>query len=120
MTPQDVAALTAIAAIVKQIGTWPLISIAVLVIIGPWIAVFILNRGQEKRHAEVVEMYTANVRLVTAHEELQEQSQRREEVLIDLLRLNTEAQTGLITWLKQRTRCVELKGGPGGKHECGA
>lgn len=108
MTPQDVAALTALLALFEKIGTWPLITILVLVVIGPWIAVFVLNRGQEKRHAEVVEMYTNNVHLVEDFERIQKRSDDREETLIDLLRLNTEAQSSLLNWLKQRTRCKDL------------
>lgn len=111
MTPEQMAALTALVAILKEVGTWPIVSILALIAIGPWIAVIFLNRAQEKRHAEVVEMYKSNVSLVTGYERIQEQSDRREEVLIDLLRLNTEAQTGLLSWLKLRTRCSELKGG---------
>ncbi len=110
MTPQDVAALTALVAIFEKIGTWPLISVAVLIIIGPWIAVFILNRGQERRHAEVVKMYQDNVQLVEDYRALQQSADRREDTLVSLLRLNTEAQTGLLTWLKERTRCKDMGG----------
>lgn len=110
MTPHDVAALTALVAIFEKIGTWPLISVAVLVIIGPWIAVFILNRGQERRHAEVVAMYQDNVQLVEDYRELQQSSDRREDTLVSLLRLNTEAQTSLLTWLRERTRCKDMGG----------
>ena len=116
MTPQDLAALTALVAIFEKIGTWPLITIAVSIVICPWIAVFVLNRGQEKRHSEVVKMYQDNVVLVEKHEALQKDSDRREDVLVDLLRLNTQAQTSLTAWLKQRTRCSDLKGGH--EHEC--
>ncbi|WP_298434530.1 hypothetical protein [Geobacter sp.] len=117
MTPQDIAALTALVALFEKIGTWPLITIAVLVVIGPWIAVFFLNRAQERRHAEVVEMYKSNVVLVDDYQKMHKQSDRREEVLIDLLRLNTEAQSNLLSWLRQRNRCIDLKGNG---HECGA
>lgn len=117
MTPQDIAALTALVAIFDKIGTWPLITIGVSVVICPWIAVFILNRGQEKRHAEVVQMYQDNVTLVEKHEELQKESDRREDVLIDLLRLNTQAQTSLTAWLKTRTRCMDLKSSGGNCNE---
>ena len=110
MTHQDVAALTALVAVFEKIGTWPLITIMVLIVIGPWIAVFVLNRGQERRHAEVVKMYADNVRLVEDYQQLQSKSERREETLISLLRLNTEAQTSLLTWLQQRTRCKDLGG----------
>lgn len=115
MTPADVAALTAMFAIVKEIGTWPLITITVLIVVGPWIAVFVMNRGQEKRHAEVVQMYNDNVTLVENYEDVKKKSDKREDVLIDLLRLNTEAQSNLLNWLKQRTRCADLKGNG---HEC--
>lgn len=114
MTPQDLAAITALVALFDKIGTWPLITIAIGIVVCPWIAVFVLNRGQEARHAEVVQMYQDNVTLVEKHEELQKESDRREDVLVDLLRLNTEAQIGLTSWLKQRTRCVNLKGHNGG------
>lgn len=110
MTPTDVAALTALVAVMEKIGAWPLITITVSIVVGPWIAVFILNRAQEKRHSEVVQMYKDNVTLVESYAEVQKKSDKREEVLIDLLRLNTEAQTSLLSWLKQRTRCMDLKG----------
>ena len=116
MTPQDVAALAALVAIIKEIGTWPLMTTGFAVILGPYIATFILNRAQEKRHADVVQMYRDNVRLVEEYEKAIVRSNQREEVLIDMMRLNTEAQSNLLTWLKQRTRCSDLKGGA---HECG-
>lgn len=116
MTPQDIAALTALVALFDKIGTWPMITIMVLIVVGPWIAVFVLNRQQEKRHAEVVKMYTDNVILVQKYEESQTRSNHREEILIDLMRLNTEVQSTLVTWLKQRVRCSDLKGGVG--HDC--
>lgn len=115
MTPNDVAVLTAIAGIVKQIGTWPLISTALFVIIGPWIAIWWLTHINGKRHAGVVSMYKDNVRLVESHEHLAQESARRETALADMVRLNTQAQVALTTWLKERTRCSELKGGS--KHE---
>lgn len=110
MTPQDVAALTAIAALAKQLGSWPLITTSLLVIIGPWIAIWWLTHVNGKRHAAVVCMYKDNVRLVENHEHLAKESERREAALADLLRLNTQAQTALTTWLKERTRCSDLKG----------
>lgn len=64
MTPQDIAALTAMVAIIKEIGAWPLISIVSMVILGPWLGMWWITRGHEKRHAEVVQMYQDNVQLV--------------------------------------------------------
>ena len=111
MTPQDMAAFTAFIAIFDKIGAFPLITIVISVVVCPWIALFILNRGQEKRHAEVVIMYENNVTLVKRHEDMMKNSDRREDVLTDLLRLNTQAQTSLCAWLKERSRCVDLKTG---------
>lgn len=116
MTPQDVAALSALVALFEKIGTWPLISILLLIVIGPWFAVFILNRAQEKRHAEVVQMYKDNVQLVEAYEHVQKRSDKRGEVLIDIVRLNTEAQGNLLNWLKHRTRCIDLQRGTPHEH----
>lgn len=116
MTPQDVAALTAMAGLVKMIGTWPLITLFVFNTTGPWLALWWFTRSADKRHGAVVRMYQDNVKLVEQYEELHDEQSRRENTLADLVRLNTQAQTSLLTWLRERTRCADLKGGS--KHEC--
>lgn len=68
MTPQDVAVLNTLAALVKQVGTWPVMTLLTFVVIGPWIGMFILNRIAENRHQSVVRMYEDNVILVRAYE----------------------------------------------------
>lgn len=68
MTPQDVALLTALAALVKQVGTWPALTVLLFVVIGPWIGMFLLNRIHESRHRAVVKMYEDNVILVKNYE----------------------------------------------------
>jgi len=64
MTPQDVAALTTMVAVIKEIGTWPLFSILVLMQVGPWIGMLVITYIQGKRHAAAVRMYEDNVILV--------------------------------------------------------
>lgn len=86
MTPADVAALTAMVAIVKEIGTWPLITITVLVIAGPWVGMFIITKGQEKRHSAAVKMYEENVKLVENYEKIAKGLQ-------DILVLSTQTMT---------------------------
>jgi len=86
MTPQDVAALTALVAIFREIGTWPLITVCVLVVLGPWIAMFTMARAQEKRHAAVVAMYEHNADLVKNYHEVTGD-------LKDLLVLSTQTMT---------------------------
>lgn len=88
MTPQDVAAMTALVAIIREIGTWPLLTVAVLVIAGPWIGMFITNRAQEKRHSAVVSMYERNIELVKNYEATTHD-------LKDILVLTTQVMTGV-------------------------
>ena len=76
MTPSDVAALTALAAIVKEMGTWPVLSIVIFLVIGPWISMVVLSWISERRHAAVVQMYKNNVVLL---ETTQQQGAAREE-----------------------------------------
>jgi hypothetical protein len=64
MTPQDVAALTAMVSIIKEIGTWPLFSIVALMQVGPWVGMLVITHVQGKRHAAAVKMYEDNVILV--------------------------------------------------------
>ena len=64
MTPDQIAALTAIAAIVSKMGTWPVGSIMICVVFGPWILMWMISKAMEKRHAAVVMMYESNVELV--------------------------------------------------------
>lgn len=64
MTPQDVAALSALVAMIKEIGTWPLFSILLLMQVGPWVVMLVIVYIQGKRHAGAVRMYEDNVILV--------------------------------------------------------
>jgi len=78
--------MTAILAVIKEIGTWPLLSVFVLVVLGPWMGMWVITRGQEKRHAEVRQMYEDNVRLVRGYEKLAEGLQ-------DIVVLSTQVMT---------------------------
>ena len=72
MTPQDAAALTALVAIVKEIGTWPLFSIMMLMQVGPWVGMLVITYIQGERHAAAVRMYEDNVILVKSITEIAE------------------------------------------------
>jgi hypothetical protein len=100
MTPEQISGLTAIAAIVAQIGTWPIASIMAAVIFGPWIFMGAISRSMEKRHAAVVQMYEDNVKLVTHYEKFADEQ-------ADTIRLSTSATTELTTYLKNQVRCHE-------------
>lgn len=86
MTPEQIATMTAIAALFKSIGTWPVLSIIVLANLAPWVVMIALTinqnqrseaatksnenrfeqmiRAQERRFESVVKMYEDNVELV--------------------------------------------------------
>lgn len=97
MTAQDVAALTAIITIIKQIGAWPLATTLIAVVAGPWIGLALLTRYSDKQraadvaeaarqHAEVVQMYKDNVELVKNYN-------RTSEALQDIIVLSTQTMT---------------------------
>ncbi len=68
MTPEQTATISAIAAILTEIGTWPIGTIIIAVIFGPWVITFFVNRSIEKRHEAAVKMYKDNVKLVENYE----------------------------------------------------
>lgn len=49
MTPDQITLLTALAAIIGKIGTWPIGTVILVVVIGPWIFQAIDNRFKERR-----------------------------------------------------------------------
>lgn len=100
MTPQDLAAMTAVVGIVKVIGAWPMITLFVFMSIGPWIGLWWFTRATEKRHSAVVKMYSDNVTLVKSYDLLSKE-------LVDTIRLNTSANTELTSFLKNQVPCHE-------------
>ncbi|MDA8428174.1 MAG: hypothetical protein M0T70_02860 [Geobacteraceae bacterium] len=105
MTPTDVAALTALVAIIKEIGTWPLITISIFVIAGPWVGMFIITRGQEKRHSEVVNMYEENAKLVKNYETVAKGLQ-------DILVLSTQTMTQVKDRVDNNLYCPLMRKDP--------
>ena len=100
MTPEQISALTAIAAIVSKIGTWPIGSIIVAVVFGPWVVMGFITRATEKRHEAVVKMYEDNVKLVENYEKVADEQ-------ADTIRLTTAAVVELTIYLKSQVPCHE-------------
>ncbi len=86
MTPDQIAALTAMSAFMSNVGTWPLGSIAIAITFGPWVAMGFISRSIEKRHEAAVKMYEDNVKLVVNYEKFAAGMQ-------DILVLNTQTMT---------------------------
>lgn len=68
MTPEQIAALTAISTIISKVGTWPIGSVVALVVLGPWIFMGFISYSMQQRHTAAIRMYEENVKLVLAYE----------------------------------------------------
>jgi phage FluMu gp28-like protein len=70
MTPDQVAALNAVALILQQIGTWKIGTLIAAVIMGPWIVTVVALYLGVKWFAGFKAMYNNNVILVKNYEAL--------------------------------------------------
>lgn len=70
MSPDQIAAMKAVADIIGTIGAMPLSTIALLVLFGPWGILMLVSYQQNKRFEAVAKMYEANAQLVTDYQEL--------------------------------------------------
>jgi hypothetical protein len=93
MSPETLSAIQAISAAIQHIGSWPIASILLAVLFGPWVLTILVSRQQEKKYdalnleqgkrfEAVKAMYESNVRLVQAYEKVAE-------VQCELISLNT-------------------------------
>jgi hypothetical protein len=105
MSPEQISALTAIAAIIEKVGTWPIGTIVLLVVLGPWVFAYLMNSKHEQRFAAVVKMYESNVQLVKDNEDLTKSYEKIVGEQADTIRLSTAATTELTTYLKNQVPC---------------
>lgn len=81
MTPDQISTITALAALVQSIGNWPIMSILVLVVLGPWLVNAYTTYQQQRRFEQqraqsqeqfeaVVTMYKDNVLLVEDYKQI--------------------------------------------------
>ena len=69
MTPQDAALIAALTALLKDVGTWPLLTVVLTIMVGPYLFLFFFSRTQEQRLAAMTRMYEDNVGLVKDYED---------------------------------------------------
>lgn len=113
MTPADVAALTAVAALVRDIGSWPIVSVIAAFVLGPWVAMLYLARSAEKRHAAALRMYEDNVVLVKDYAEACRRWGKISEALLGVVSLNTQSQATLKETIRHNEFCpISRKEGP--------
>jgi len=105
VTPDQIAALTAIAAIMSKVGTWPIGSIIAAIAFGPWIAMGLISRSMEKRHAAALRMYEENVKLVICYEKVAEGLQ-------DIIVLSTQTMTQVKDRIDANLFCPIMRKNP--------
>lgn len=105
MTPEQIAALTAISGIVSKVGTWPIGSIIAAVVFGPWLAMGLISRSIEKRHAAAIKMYEENVKLVVAYEDIAKGLQ-------SIIVLSTQTMTSVKTSVDNNLFCPLMRKDP--------
>jgi hypothetical protein len=105
VTPDQIAALTAISAILAKVGTWPIGSIIAAVVLGPWVIMGLLTRSMEKRHEAAIKMYEENVKLVLAYEKVAEGLQ-------SILVLSTQAMTQVKDRIDANLFCPMMRKDP--------
>lgn len=101
MSPEQISLLAAFAKILENIGTWPIGSLIVIIVFGPWLVMGFVSRSMEKRHEAAMKMYESNVELVKNYAKVASEQ-------ADTIRLSTAATTELTTYLKTRTPCHVL------------
>lgn len=82
MTPETAHTLAAIATIIDKLGALPIGTLLIVIIFGPWIFTFVMERAHEKRITAMEAMYKSNVKLVEAYARLADG-------LNDVITLNT-------------------------------
>ena len=105
MTPEQIAALTAISTIISKVGTWPIGSIVAAVVFGPWVVMGFISRGMEKRHEAAIKMYEENVKLVLAYEKVAEGLQ-------DIIVLSTQTMTQVKDRIDANLYCPVMRKDP--------
>lgn len=110
MTPDQLSAIASFVKIISSVSGWPFGMIIFFVVIGPWLAAFLLVYFQSRRFEKVVTMYENNVKLVEDYSKLSKD-------LHDVVIMNTQIMTGLVESIKTNQYCPAIRlekkaGGP--------
>ena len=110
MAPGELSTIAAFVQIITSVSGWPFGMIIFVIVIGPWIAAFLLVYFQSRRFEKVVTMYEKNVNLVEDYAALAKD-------LHDVVIMNTQAMTRLVDSIKTNQYCPAVRlekkaGGP--------
>ncbi len=102
MTPEQAALAAALLAGLEKIEAWPVWSVLVFLLVGPWVLSLVLSYQSQKRFESVVAMYENNSELVRDYENLSRE-------LAVIIRLSTQTLTQLVTKIDAAGIVVQKK-----------
>jgi hypothetical protein len=82
MTPDTVSAINAVCSLLEKIGTLPIGTIILIILVGPWVFSIVAAWRNQSQFREMKQMYENNVTLANALEKLADGQQ-------ELISLNT-------------------------------
>mgnify|MGYP001175417048 CR=1 FL=1 len=102
MTPEQIAAITAIVSMISKIESWPFGVVLFLVIVGPWLLALVLAHQYRSGLMEIRQMYKNNVHLVEGYEGVCKD-------LKDVIVLNTETNTKMLDAIMTNQFCPNVR-----------
>jgi len=131
MSPQDVAALTMLLTVLKQMGTWPFGVVLFAMVLGPWLFAFVFWRMDQRRFqsqeekyrilinetldryrqdvSEIKRLYESNARLVMATNEAFKRLERIYGENISVISLCTQSMTKLVDDIEKNEFCPVIR-----------
>jgi hypothetical protein len=117
VTPDQIAAINAIATIVNAIGTLPLGALAVVVTMAPWGILILISWQQNRRFEAVTEMYENNVQLVSDYKDLVDGYRKIVDGQQDLIIHTTQVLTAVKDIAENNLFCPWVRKGTKGEKE---
>jgi hypothetical protein len=102
MTPEQIGGLTALVGLLEKVSGWPVWFLILLLIIGPWIVMLLLDRNNERRFLAQKQQYDSNVTLL---KETQSIAKDLKEIVI----LSTQTSQKLTDSVEQNQFCPMLR-----------
>lgn len=98
MSPETIHAINAISSLLDKLGTLPIGTAILAVIVGPWVLSLALGYRQDKQFRDMKAMYESNVRLVEAQIKISDS-------LLDTVSLNTGKWTEAVEAIRTNQYC---------------
>lgn len=115
MSPDQLTALSALAALLKSVGVMPISLIICFCVLGPWVAQSVslnnMRKDQQQRDKEAKERFEAVVRMYENNAELTRGYETLSRDLAGIIHLNTQTQTQLYESIRNNQFCPNVRHG---------